>query len=55
MATNETLLKEIREDFKRFHSYWQPIFAEGDTDMRFISGDPWNRRNGRSGTRNDYV
>lgn len=43
MADNEnkTLLEEIRDDSKRFHEYWQPIFDEGDIDMRFRSGDPW--------------
>lgn len=38
---NEKLLKEIREDFTRFSAEWRPIYDEGDTDMRYIAGDPW--------------
>jgi hypothetical protein len=42
MAKNDTLLKEIREQHEKFRRYWRPIFDEGDTDMRYISGDPWD-------------
>lgn len=42
MASNDTLLEEIRTEHERFKRYWRPIFDEGDTDMRFIAGDPWD-------------
>ena len=42
MADNETLLKEIRDKYKQYHDYWRPVFDEGDIDMRFLAGDPWD-------------
>lgn len=39
---DEKLLKEIRDDFEYFVRYWHDIRAEGDTDMRHASGDPWD-------------
>lgn len=39
---NEKLLKDLREDFEYFIRYWKDIRAEGDTDMRCVSGDPWD-------------
>lgn len=39
---DEALLKEIREDFEYFVRSWQKIREEGDTDMRYVSGDPWD-------------
>ena len=42
MPNNEELLKEIREQYESMHRYWEPIYQEGDIDMRFISGDPWD-------------
>lgn len=39
---NQALLKEIREDFDYFVQFWKEIREEGDTDMRYVSGDPWD-------------
>jgi hypothetical protein len=39
---NEALLKEIREDFDYFVRFWKETREEGDTDMRYVSGDPWD-------------
>jgi hypothetical protein len=45
---NETLLQEIREDYTYFRDFWADNHKEMKTDLRFISGDPWepdDRRN----------
>ena len=42
MPNNETLLEEIRDQYEAMHRYWRPVFDEGDIDMRYISGDPWD-------------
>lgn len=34
--------KEIREAFTEYRSEWKPIYDEGQTDMRYIAGDPWD-------------
>ena len=39
---DEALLKEIRENFEYALRYWKEIREEGDTDMRYVSGDPWD-------------
>jgi len=44
MANNETLLQEIRDSYTLFERFWNPIFYEGDIDMRFRAGDPWPPR-----------
>lgn len=33
--------KEIREAFTEYTSEWLDIRNEGDTDMRYLAGDPW--------------
>ncbi len=38
------LLKEIRENYTTFYEGWRPILEEGDTDMRYVSGDPWDTK-----------
>ena len=46
MALNQDptspLLKEVRENYTSFYEVWRPIVEEGDTDMRYVSGNPWN-------------
>lgn len=41
MPDNEKLLKEIRENYTTFLEVWQSIRDEAKTDMRYVSGDPW--------------
>lgn len=36
------LLKEIRDNYTDFERDWRPIREEGDTDMRYVSGNPWS-------------
>lgn len=47
------LLTEIRDNYKSFKEYWDPIYAEGDIDMQFRLGDSWDpseRENRTGGT-----
>ena len=39
---DKALLQEIRENFEYCARYWREIREEGDTDMRFACGDPWD-------------
>lgn len=34
--------KEIREAFQDYRSEWRQIYDEGQIDMRYIAGDPWD-------------
>jgi Phage P22-like portal protein len=34
--------KEIREAFQEYRSEWKDIYDEGQEDMRYIAGDPWD-------------
>lgn len=38
----DKLLKEIRENFDYALEYWADIREQGQIDMRYISGDPWD-------------
>lgn len=38
----EELLKEIRDNYQYAYDMWKDTHDEGATDMRFISGDPWD-------------
>src|SRR6185503_380234 len=40
---NEDLLKEIREDFAYFRDYWRENYEESKTDLRYVSGVPWEQ------------
>src|SRR6185312_7156351 len=40
-ASNDDLLKEIRDDFSYFRDYWRENYEEAKVDLRFVSGDPW--------------
>lgn len=37
-----SLLKEIRENYTIFEEVFRSIREEGDTDIRYIAGDPWD-------------
>jgi hypothetical protein len=39
---DEALLNEIRENFEYCVQFWAETREEGDTDMRYASGDPWD-------------
>jgi hypothetical protein len=40
-ADDDAKLQGIRDVFDYNFRKWDPIYKEGDTDMRFVSGDPW--------------
>ena len=40
-SADETLLREIREDFVYFRDFWRDNHEEMKVDLRFIAGDPW--------------
>ncbi|KKM64722.1 hypothetical protein LCGC14_1498550, partial [marine sediment metagenome] len=42
MAENEKLLKEIRDNLSYGLREWREIREEAKTDMRHVSGDPWD-------------
>ena len=42
------LLTEIRENFDYLEQQWSPIYDEGDIDMRYLSGDPWDPKERRA-------
>lgn len=55
-------LREIRAEYTRFRDYWRDKYEDGDIDMRFIAGDPWdpedkeNRKNtGRPAINHDEL
>lgn len=39
---HEAKVKEIRDAFAEDFQKWDPIYREGDTNMKFIAGDPWD-------------
>lgn len=39
---NDELLKDIREDFQYFRDFWSDNHDEWKTDLKFVSGDPWD-------------
>ena len=39
---HEAKVKEIRDAFAEDFQKWNPIYREGDTNMKFIAGDPWD-------------
>lgn len=41
-TADETLLREVREDYSYFRDYWRENHEEAKTDLRFVSGDPWD-------------
>src|SRR5882762_4120847 len=43
-SRDESLLKEIRENYSAFELDWKAIREEGDKDMLAVSGDPWEAK-----------
>lgn len=41
-TADEALLKEIRDNFDYCVKFWKEMRDEGNTDMRYASGDPWD-------------
>jgi len=39
---NDELLREIREDFTYFRDFWSDNHDEWKTDLKYVSGDPWD-------------
>lgn len=39
---NESLLKEIRDKYKRFNEYWRETRKHRAKVMRYLAGDPWS-------------
>jgi hypothetical protein len=42
------LLTELRENFDYLDSQWRAIYDDGRTDMRYLSGDPWDPKERRA-------
>lgn len=42
-GADEELLREIREDFTYFKQFWSDNHDEWKTDLKFVSGDPWDK------------
>jgi len=42
IETSDADIREIREEYKDAQNEKAPIREEGDIDMRFIAGDPWD-------------
>jgi hypothetical protein len=40
-SQDEALLSEIRENFTRYAEFWREIHEEGETDIKYLAGDPW--------------
>lgn len=40
--TDEADLKEIRDRFSEAFTKWDPIYKDGDINMRFVAGDGWD-------------
>lgn len=41
---NSPILKEIRENYTCFEEVWRPIREEGNKDMRYVAGNPWDEK-----------
>jgi hypothetical protein len=41
-SKNETLLKEMRDNFSYFSEAWQSIREKARKDMLYVAGDPWD-------------
>src|SRR6059058_208330 len=46
-AEDEDLLEEIRDRFTYAYDAWHEIHEEGDKDMRYVAGDPWDPKDRR--------
>jgi len=45
---NQDLLKEIRENFQYAVDGWRDIREEGQKDMKYLAGDPWDEKERRA-------
>lgn len=41
-GANDDLLRDIREDFTYFRDFWSDNHDEWKTDLKYVSGDPWD-------------
>lgn len=41
-GADDELLREIREDFQYFRDFWSDNHDEWKTDLKYVSGDPWD-------------
>src|SRR5687768_13275588 len=41
---NEDVVKKIRDRFAEAFDKWDPIYKDGDLNMKYIAGDPWSTR-----------
>lgn len=41
-SKNDTLIREIREDYTYFRDYWRENHEEAKIDLRYVAGDPWD-------------
>ncbi len=39
---DQALLDEIKTNFDYARAYWEPVYAEGDTDVRYATDGPWD-------------
>jgi hypothetical protein len=39
--SDDDILQQLKADYDRARGVWDEIVKEGDTDMRFVGGDPW--------------
>lgn len=46
--TSDPDLKEIRQEFEEDQNAWEEIREEAATDMRYLSGDPWDEADKRA-------
>lgn len=45
---DEAKVTEIRDNFKEDFEHWDPIYKDGDLNMKFIAGDPWTSEDRRA-------
>lgn len=50
---DSTILKEIRDNFAYYTDSWRDIREEAKTDMRYVSGDPWDPKDRKFREDND--
>src|ERR1700704_155913 len=53
LVQDDKLLEEIRENYEFYRDSWRDIREEAQTDMRFVSGDPWDPKDRKFREDND--
>lgn len=48
MSADDDLILEIRDRFQAAKAAWTPIRQQGDLDMRYVAGDPWESKDRRA-------